>query len=740
MEHFRRFLAGVVLLCLVACLAAPARADDKSKRLFRSAMNARDLGQWGLAAALFDEALKVDDREGELIRRQGTPWVPYLPHFHLGEVLFELEHYPEAFDQWRESVRQGALRKGNRRDIGRAIDEFEDACPGRLAEVHRAATRELEWIGRLRGRLPGEPTGPATDLAETRRTLDEQESALRSVLERVGETPSGSASPCARETGRVELPGRLERVLGSSRFIADLERTTADAREVLSRSERRIRAVETERALKKVDDALTEIRTKLEHGGPTAADLGQGPLRGLSPIRLAADGSSASGGDEALDRELAFADYLTAVGYVEARRCRQAIELLDRAEQHLDPSFSPPTSWGSFRYVPFVQRARAHMACPGPDAAARVTALRDRALELGRITPDEADGIDSWLRRKQAIAVDGGLSALLIGVSQYQNGHDTLSKVPQDLEALRGFLEGRGNVPVVLPDPTAEQMVEAIEQEISVSRTAEAPKRFLFYFSGHGDTHRTRQGHEVAYLVPVDAPREDQASNLDDYLQHQVVRIDQFLDWAHRLEFDQALFIFDSCFSGAIKGLTTEAGRPLRFDAESAQKPARLFIASGDQDQTVSAGSEFRETLIKGLSGCADSDDNDFVTGTELGDYVESVFETRRSSQHPWMGRLDDAVFGKGDFLLRIGNTSEKPHCPDDRSRLVAADVELWEQANDAFINRGDAGYLEIYTRVAPEHFFQQVVEFKLHHLAGLAAEATASRRSRIRRPGRTAD
>jgi hypothetical protein len=55
----------------------------------------------------------------------------------------------------------------------------------------------------------------------------------------------------------------------------------------------------------------------------------------------------------------------------------------------------------------------------------------------------------------------------------------------------------------------------------------------------------------------------------------------------------------------------------------STSKPIRQFISAGSANQTVPAVSVFRPLFIRGINGAADLDEDGYVTGVELGMYLQ---------------------------------------------------------------------------------------------------------------------
>jgi hypothetical protein len=127
----------------------------------------------------------------------------------------------------------------------------------------------------------------------------------------------------------------------------------------------------------------------------------------------------------------------------------------------------------------------------------------------------------------------------------------------------------------------------------------------------------------------------------------------QFETFAKDIQSKHALFVFDSCFAGTI--FSTLRDRPPAIDRKTAE-PVRQFITSGNEEQSVPDVSIFRQQLVYGLSGEADLDRDGYITGSELGLFLENtVTNLTGGSQTPVYGKLMDPVLGRGDFVIQKG-------------------------------------------------------------------------------------
>ena len=238
--------------------------------------------------------------------------------------------------------------------------------------------------------------------------------------------------------------------------------------------------------------------------------------------------------------------------------------------------------------------------------------------------------------------------ALVIGVSKYQDSAwGQLDSVPMDVREVKKALEGQGfNVETIL-NPTKQDMNDKIEQFIG-DYGFEKNNRLLFYYSGHGYTQE-RNGRQFGYLVPSDAP--NPLTDEKGFFRKSL-KMTRILSWAKEIESKHALFVFDSCFSGSV--LRSRALSVPEDISYSTSKPVRQFISAGSADQPVPSESVFRPLFIRGINGKADLDGDGYVTGVELGMYLQKVVPTYETGQTPQYGKIRDPYLDEGNFVFLV--------------------------------------------------------------------------------------
>ncbi|MDA0857739.1 MAG: caspase family protein, partial [Proteobacteria bacterium] len=243
-----------------------------------------------------------------------------------------------------------------------------------------------------------------------------------------------------------------------------------------------------------------------------------------------------------------------------------------------------------------------------------------------------------------------GSYALVIGVSDYQdNAWVDLGSVKADVDAVSDTLQEHGFVVQTVMNPTESVLLDRINEFID-SYGYEQENRLLFYYAGHGHTQE-RNGRKFGYLVPADAP--NPFENEKEFFRKSL-KMEQIISWAKQIESKHALFVFDSCFSGSV--LQSRAITVPEDISYLTAKPVRQFLSAGSANQTVPAISVFRPLFIRGINGQADLDKDGYVTGVELGMYLQKQVPRYQTGQTPQYGKILDVYLDEGNFVFEVGN------------------------------------------------------------------------------------
>lgn len=109
-------VASAVWLAVIVLLSPAAQAQEDRDAAFKAGLEARQDRRWQDTAAQMRRAIQANPREdtrkvtrgfGRLVGAGGTE---YLPHYFLGEALYNLGECERAVESWSESMLQGAVK------------------------------------------------------------------------------------------------------------------------------------------------------------------------------------------------------------------------------------------------------------------------------------------------------------------------------------------------------------------------------------------------------------------------------------------------------------------------------------------------------------------------------------------------------------------------------------------------------------------------------------------------------
>lgn len=256
--------------------------------------------------------------------------------------------------------------------------------------------------------------------------------------------------------------------------------------------------------------------------------------------------------------------------------------------------------------------------------------------------------------------------ALVIGISDYKNGWRKLPGVLTDVKAVESTLARQGFEVEVVTDVSRYGFRLRVEKFIN-KHGLDPDNRLLIYFAGHGYTENFGL-QQVGYIVMVDAPPPDKDFTA---FQQSSVEGSEIEALAKRIKAKHTLFVFDSCFSGSLT--RTRGPGPPKFITEVTTKPVRQFITSGTVRQEVPDVSTFRVMFERGIRGEADFNHDTFVTGSELGLFLEQkVSSYTDNKQTPQYSKIRDVNLDEGDFVFltkeelkadSVGTLNVSPEC-----------------------------------------------------------------------------
>lgn len=329
--------------------------------------------------------------------------------------------------------------------------------------------------------------------------------------------------------------------------------------------------------------------------------------------------------------------------------------------------------------------------------------------------------------------------ALVIGVGDY-TGYPDLMAPTNDAVRVRDFLihdAGFDEVVTLTDDKaTFERINGLMEDEFPAKLTAR--DRFLFYFSGHGETRTLGGGGKRGYLVLPPAPRRGWSRMID----MPKVRL-----WSANVGgARQSLFILDACFSGLVgfepKGPPPpDGGQTL----ERLRQPAHHLLTAGDEgEQSYGADGQslFTEAFLRAAAGEGDLTGDGLVSLHELVVHVGKLIDQRRReledkikmTPRAWLARTED---NSGEFFFV--SRARRDQAPAE-ARAVGGKVEdkgsgpppfdarqldhsFWDAIKDSR-KRSDFG---AYLRSFPEGIYAYLARSRLEDLTAGAAASSAA-------------
>ena len=229
--------------------------------------------------------------------------------------------------------------------------------------------------------------------------------------------------------------------------------------------------------------------------------------------------------------------------------------------------------------------------------------------------------------------------ALLIGVSDYSYW-PKLESIPGELDEVEQTLISQDFNVVRMVNPKGRELSNGIEDFIN-QYGYEPENRLLIYFSGHGHSIGNK-----GFLLPADVPLPG-----DKTFRRELVPMSRVLSWARDMESKHVLFLFDSCFSGAVFSSRNLPNPGERYVRQVTAQPVRQFITAGGANQEVPAKSTFTPAFVRAIKGDGDLNDDGYITGSELGVHLSQLVP-QYVDQTPQYGKIKDYELAQGDFVF----------------------------------------------------------------------------------------
>ena len=226
------------------------------------------------------------------------------------------------------------------------------------------------------------------------------------------------------------------------------------------------------------------------------------------------------------------------------------------------------------------------------------------------------------------------LYLFLIGINEYKNPRYKLNYAVADATGIKTEMEkgGKdifGNEKTILmqdADVTRKSVLQKFDELKSEVKQEDV---FVFYYAGHGVMSEDKNAQY--YIVPFDVT---QLYNTNAEMKKVAISASELQAFSKDLKAQKQLFIFDACQSGGLveELASHEASRGAleeRAIAQLARSTGTYWIAASGSQQFASEFSTlghglFTYTILQGLEGGADGNNDHKITVEELSAYVKN--------------------------------------------------------------------------------------------------------------------
>ncbi len=321
-----------------------------------------------------------------------------------------------------------------------------------------------------------------------------------------------------------------------------------------------------------------------------------------------------------------------------------------------------------------------------------LTALAERGYRVVTLDGRSFSENSTGLPKVQAVSTDfyGKSWAVVIGINDYkawpklQYAVNDAKSVAEHLSSKLGFAK-ENIITLYDQDATSERIAEVLGYQLAdPKRVGENDRVFVFY-AGHGATREMPNGKSLGYIIPVDADAEK--------YQNRAISMTQLNDFSALIPAKHVYFVMDSCYSGlALTRAGMSVGQSVNYIQQITGRKARQILTAGGADQQVSdAGpgghSVFTWTFLQAIEGLADTDNNGYVTASELGTYVAPVVSSY-SDQTPAFGNMLGSEGGDFVFKTQSNAVAEINQKLVEDSKRVEDEINSLRQNTIATIKR----------------------------------------------------
>lgn len=290
--------------------------------------------------------------------------------------------------------------------------------------------------------------------------------------------------------------------------------------------------------------------------------------------------------------------------------------------------------------------------------------------------------------------------ALVIYVDDYSKWNP-LPNTKSEAIQVKNALENQGFQVLLVRNPRDyTQLNSEIHKFSSYYAFRKDIDRIVIFFSGHGFSRR-----DVGFLIPADAPEPKISVTGDDPAFYEMaLPMEDFYQKAANIFLNKhILIVLDTCNSGSIfSRKLSSLGQNDESSPSSIKNFSRQVITAGSANEEVPSKSVFTPLFIEAINGFADLNQDGYVTGSEIAQYITRQMPSRQSPEHPQTpqyGRVflsretneqpGDIVFAASPTKTIISNQPPSPKAPDSDSSVKRRSQYTVEYFGNYKVNDG---------------------------------------------------
>ena len=322
--------------------------------------------------------------------------------------------------------------------------------------------------------------------------------------------------------------------------------------------------------------------------------------------------------------------------------------------------------------------------------------------------------------------------ALVVGINDYQNENIlNLRYAVEDALSIKNMLINQYGFPrknvryLIDQEATRSNILKAMS---NLTEAAGENDRVVFYFAGHGETEPLglEEG-DMGFLLPFDGDI--------DHLLFSAIDMDNLTKISKLSEAKHMLFLVDACYGGlaAMNTRSIKTNTPNYLDKVIKENARQIITAGGKDEQVLEKDdwqhSAFTKNILSGLEEKkADSDEDGFITGSELGLYLQRrVSIDTDNFQTPHITRLSTHE-GEVIFRTKVDEKGVEDLSTQELINKLLLQFNQQSQNNQFQINENQRvvkpGSIGMYSKDPSKEVMVVDIFLRPSNLGGLAYKA----------------